>query len=371
MKVRKLNQSGFTLIELMVALTLSLIMLGGISVIYVSTQKTGRIQDGLQQLNESGRFAIEMLSRDLRMSGYYGCSEDDNPMDDAGPVVNNIGGNYSVFPLSAYEHSTSGANAVWHPDIYSVDENNKLTADGPPPVTNSDMIIVRMASLLQEDDGDDVVITNNVQSQLDDIVISDSSALSNGDFMMIGNCEQADIFKASDVNGATHTIKHETNVTGGINGNYSNNSDSISNVYDSTANVYKFYAVRYEVKLDPSNNSIPTLFRQVNDQPEEAMIPGVESLQLQYGVDTGGTLAPDTLVQAHEVTNWSAVRTIKVSLLMRTEEEFGYEDFDRNDFPVTVAGNSFLRVGDYLLPKDDDRVRRRVFQTTINVRNST
>lgn len=64
------RQSGVTLIELMIAMVLSLIVLIGVVNIYIVNKKVSRMEDGLSRMQENGRFAMDFLARDLRMAGY-------------------------------------------------------------------------------------------------------------------------------------------------------------------------------------------------------------------------------------------------------------------------------------------------------------
>jgi len=85
---RPKQQSGFTLIEMMVAVGISSFLLLVIMVMFNSTSRSRMLQTSLSGLNESGRFAISVLGRDLRMAGY----KDDNwltgGIDNAIVVVN-------------------------------------------------------------------------------------------------------------------------------------------------------------------------------------------------------------------------------------------------------------------------------------------
>ncbi len=64
------QQHGLTLIELMVALVISLLILAGLFTVYQSNQRGYRLNDGLVRVQESGRFAIDFLSRDVRQAAY-------------------------------------------------------------------------------------------------------------------------------------------------------------------------------------------------------------------------------------------------------------------------------------------------------------
>ena len=63
-----------TLVEIMVALTISLILLAGVMQIFLASKQTYRMQDGMSRLQENARFALHFLDQDLRMAGYHGCS---------------------------------------------------------------------------------------------------------------------------------------------------------------------------------------------------------------------------------------------------------------------------------------------------------
>ena len=61
---------GFTIVELMVALAItSVLALGAVSFL-ASATKANRVQSALSGLNLSGRFGLDQLARDIRMSGY-------------------------------------------------------------------------------------------------------------------------------------------------------------------------------------------------------------------------------------------------------------------------------------------------------------
>jgi type IV pilus assembly protein PilW len=66
-------QKGFTLIEIMIALLVGAFLLVGILQIFLSSRQTYQMQENLSRLQENGRFAMDMVARDIRMAGYWGC----------------------------------------------------------------------------------------------------------------------------------------------------------------------------------------------------------------------------------------------------------------------------------------------------------
>jgi len=67
------KQSGFSLLEVMIALLIGLFLLGGVLQLFSDAQQTFRMQSNLARLQENGRFALDFLEHDVRMAGYWGC----------------------------------------------------------------------------------------------------------------------------------------------------------------------------------------------------------------------------------------------------------------------------------------------------------
>ena len=68
------RQAGVGLVEIMVAVTLSLILMAGLVQVYTGNKQTYRIQEALSRVQENGRFALDFITRDLRSAGFLGCA---------------------------------------------------------------------------------------------------------------------------------------------------------------------------------------------------------------------------------------------------------------------------------------------------------
>ena len=75
MRERRMNKRGVTLIELLVALVIAAVVIAGIYRMFISQTKTYAIQDQVVEVQQSIRGAMEILLRDLRMTGF----DEDNP----------------------------------------------------------------------------------------------------------------------------------------------------------------------------------------------------------------------------------------------------------------------------------------------------
>jgi prepilin-type N-terminal cleavage/methylation domain-containing protein len=71
MRIRSiLNKKGVTLIELLVVMVIAVIVMAGMYRVFISQTKTYAIQDQVIEVQQSVRGAMEILLRDLRMTGF-------------------------------------------------------------------------------------------------------------------------------------------------------------------------------------------------------------------------------------------------------------------------------------------------------------
>ena len=63
------SQAGFTLLELLISLSLGMLLLTGIGTIYVGSNQTYRVQEENARIQENGRYALEIIGRNIRQAG--------------------------------------------------------------------------------------------------------------------------------------------------------------------------------------------------------------------------------------------------------------------------------------------------------------
>jgi prepilin-type N-terminal cleavage/methylation domain-containing protein len=87
--LHNINRSrGFTIIELMITLAITSVLILGSVTFLVSARKSNQVQSALSGLNTSGRFGLEQISRDIRMSGYRNSDWTIGPLDDVVSATN-------------------------------------------------------------------------------------------------------------------------------------------------------------------------------------------------------------------------------------------------------------------------------------------
>ena len=174
------NKKGITLIELLVALVISAITIAGIYKIFISQTKLYRVQDEVVEVQQSVRGAMEILLRDLRMTGF----DDDNanskytvPPYDPITVVNPIVTRGDNFITVSYEYfdRTVGSLGEYqlHTVAYALDGSSSLvrTRTVTKPNKTSD---TRSESLLPNVTG--LNFTYGVDENDDDVLDSWVSA---------------------------------------------------------------------------------------------------------------------------------------------------------------------------------------------------
>jgi type IV pilus assembly protein PilW len=78
-RMRRGEQRGVTLVELLVALTVSLVLVLAAITLYTTTSSSQRSLDQLSEANESGAFALRTLGRDLANAGFYPTVRGEDP----------------------------------------------------------------------------------------------------------------------------------------------------------------------------------------------------------------------------------------------------------------------------------------------------
>ena len=323
LQLQRSRQTGFSLVEIMVAMVLSLILLGGVLQIFASTRTSYRVHDSVSQMQETGRFSMEMMTRDIRMADFWGCA------DGIGKVTNGLdpggGAGYIDFTLGGLG-GIEGAAGV------------------------PDSLVLRGGY----GTGINVESPFGPQSSAN-IKVAAGNGFAVGDILLVSDCTVADIFQLTsgqlDGNG---TLVHNTGATV-TPGNLSPvtctgaNAHCLSKVYDQNAVVFRPQQITYSVGVGVSGE-----FALLRNGQE--MIDGVEDLQILYGEDTDGSGAANRYVNATQVTDMEAVVSVRIALVTRSVQ-----------INVATAGQNYSVMGTNKASADT-RLRQ-VYTATVGVRN--
>ena len=386
MTTRRYYQRGLTLLELLVAITLGLAVITGTIQIYLSTSQTYRTQEALSRIQENGRYALEVLTREIRMATYTGCPPAPGQL--FANVLNNPGNNWwsdlGTFRVREFQQASLQG--------FSGGDSFPARSDGTSStqrVAGTEALIViggsnRSYSIVDHDP--DPVNSRFTLNNLQD--------LQTGNIFLVCDSNQISIAQVTDTP-AGNTFKHEE--TGSAPGNCTALlgspdpaailaagddpnaidicADAVQYTFGSNAILTRLtplaYYIGHSTAKDDDDTPLSTsLFRiRAPGNPQE-LIEHVDDMRVLYGVDTG---PPDEqindYVEAADVTDWRNVLSLRLDLLLasppgiRVINEaqtvfFPPEGFDSNDDLVSGIPLDF----------DDGRLRQ-AFSTTIGLRN--
>ena len=281
-RMKTTQEHGFTLVELLVALTIGLLITLVVTQAYLSGLGTQRDQTSLTRAQEASRFAFDALSKAIRRAGYKNPKATGLGFCDSPTVVRLVAGN----------------------DMASIDPTAaNLTGSTVTVLNTSDAVRVRYF-------GEGNTVTNTADGTISD-------------------CQGTAV--------APNALVEET----------------------------------YFVAADANNGNEPTLFCYSSASAANgnvALVPGVESLQMLFGVDTDSDGSINGYVTATNITNTNNVRSIMISMVTRTPDANAVNrsaqsvnHFDSH-YPATGdAGNTFNAPA-------DGRMRQHSV-TTIALRN--
>lgn len=314
------RQTGITLVEILIALTIGTFLIGGILQTFISSKQIYRVQEGLSRLQENARFAMEFISHDMRMADYFGCFTTG-----VGGIVNNL--------------NFAGNPAAFNYSLGAITGTQGLVNGGNSALDASDSITIRGAS------GSGILLTTASVFATDPLTAT-AHGLNANDLIFVTDCNNADIFQASAV--TANTISHNTPGTPG------NTTAILSDTYSTDAQLYQVSTIKYDIQNGAGGRS--ALFRQIDGAAATELVEGIENIQILYGENTDTDSSPNYYVPADNVVNMANVVSIQISLLVSSSDD-----------NLTTQPLAFTYNGATTTPAD--RRIRRVFTSTIALRN--
>src|SRR5690606_25113856 len=71
-RTARASSRGMTIVELLVAMVIGLFMVGATYSMYLAYQRAYTVTDQVSRMAESGRFALHLVSSDIRLAGFFG-----------------------------------------------------------------------------------------------------------------------------------------------------------------------------------------------------------------------------------------------------------------------------------------------------------
>ncbi len=317
-----MKQHGLTMIELMIALVIGAILLVGAISVYSNSRATYRLNESMARLQENARFAMTQMEPDLRLASYWGLNNRADTIgrrkgqaDQLGAIASDCADRWYI----DVERPVEGANGTNAPYAGCIAAGNYQPG--------SDILVVRHAS------AEPLTVLDNDRLHL-------QSDRTRGTLFVGGLIPPG--FAPPPIS-TTHAL---------------------------LASAY------YIAPTSPTLGNIPSLRKRTLVRGpalrDEEVIPGVEDMQVQYGIDvdavgTPGYGAVDRYVNAdNSLLDETApgydpdtrIIAIRLWLLLRTEQaEQGHTD---------TSGYQFA---DRVIAPPNDGFRRLLVSKTIQLRN--
>lgn len=338
------RQTGFSLVELMVAMTIGFIVVGAVGYLYIGSRGAFRTTDNMSRMQESARYALDLMAREVRMAGYRGCASSSgsflNVLNNSTDAAYNFGE-----ALAGYD----AAGGAWSPVL----PTGTGGLAGLGILAGTDAIMLRGAF------GIGASVTQQPGNTSADLKVTIPNDLQIDDIVMVSDCTNATVFQITNKNlpatGTGHNVVHNTGGTA-LPGNSSND---LGHNYVN-GEITKMQSKTYFIASGA--NGSPALWEYNNYRPVVAgsnpaeLVGGVENMQIEYGLDTNADRAVDSYVAAGAVANWNQVVAVRISLLMASPD---------NNVVTSQQTYNYNKVA---VPAGDRRMYQ-TFTTTIGIRN--
>ncbi len=308
------RQRGFTLVELLVTITLGLLVIAGIGQIYSAAKHSYDIQSSLARLQDTGRYAVDAITQDVRRAGYWGLTN----MRAAAP-------NGAVAPNGTCATGDTTWGSMVTEGIFGFNDGNGYACITNRLANSGDILAVRYA------DPNPATAT--------------AAAIAAAPQRLYIRTAPAPI---------------QTNLAQG------NPAGGAAAIFSDHAVIAHAYYVRNFSGSISCAGSVPELVQvslDGNGQPaRQGLVLGVERLQFQFGIDINGDRSVNQYVNANAVAvavgNWNNVVSVRFWILVRDEcPEAGY-----------VNNNTYV-MGDVPNFQPNDNYRRQLFTSTVALRN--
>jgi len=366
--------TGFSLIELMVALLLGLLLTAGMIQLFSSSRLTFQTSDGLARVQENGRFAMELLKRDLRSAGERGfcagrldirnhlrpsCSGGGQDFFDPRRAVvgwefdgTGFGDEYSI-PESLAPSGASDSD--WSSSAESGSSLPGLLSQRVAP--GSDVLVVRRLEPVPGVTGS--TTANNPPGNAAIALDGGGHGIPQNSLILVTNCSNgADLFQNTTSPNANSMRRGVGQCSSPGPGNVPPGGNSWSTSYDDSMQAFRVSVVGYYIGFNATSGR-PGLYRLdmsrgTNPPQEEELVEGAENMQLLYGFSraapNGDGQSVNDWLTADEVPadGWEQVIAVRIGFIVRSPELADNDQtaqvFEVTGTDVTAQGDGRLRV---------------------------
>ena len=307
--------SGLSLVELLVALAISLLVLFALTNVFIATKANTRLQGGMSRINENTQVAADALARDIRLIAHIGC-----------PALGEVSRGFRRLSRDSID-DTGGANsfAMTPTSVVRV-----FPADGTLPGTalaGSPVIDVTHAAsagshLLAPTTSRRVAPNSTIATSL--LLRSDPgirmpavSDTNSYPTAVISDCATAETFQVVGVNAANTAWRVDP-------------FNLLRTLYSTDARVMPVTRTQYFVgnHVRPGDErSTRAIFKRTmladgyNWNPiPQPLVHDIDSMAITMELDTDGSFASDSSVASTAAFNPSQVVGLTINLILKTPD---------------------------------------------------
>ncbi len=375
--IKHKHASGLSLIELMVAISLGLLLTLGILYLFNTSKVTFNTNEALARVQENGRFAVEVLKRDIRDAGTHGfcsgrlpitthldvCSIGINSIFDP---VRTLGG-WEFDGTGNGDEYTLGDAGGWSSSINGVTTLPGYLAGRV--AAGSDVLLIRKLEVLPGLTGTDPSATGASDATMD---LNSAHGLRENSLVLVTDCSFSDLFHNTTAPTADEFSKSGGSCSSVGPGNRTSAIDW-SVFHSDGLQMFEVQIFAYYIGTDADGE--PGLYRLdlsrgISGAEEAELVRGAETFQVLYGFSSaapaGDGESIDFWVTADDVPadGWDQVLAVWVGLSVVSEDR---ADGDNSNVTFTdLVGVPGTGV-DIEIPGDGSL--RQPFSATIALRN--
>ena len=305
--------AGFTLIELMIAMILGLVVIAGVTSVFLAGQQSFRTNNALADVQDGSRIAFELMARDIRSAGLSSCDSSN------GRIANVLnGGNTNWYadwgnPVHGYFDGSTDDPAI-----------SGITGVGAPVAPFPSLHIISAGSI------DATVSTTPSDTAANLKINKPTGNIQPGDIIIIctltGPQPHTSIAQITNYNSQNITVVHNTgkfspgNCSKGLDYPTNCGANGSTNL-EPNSPIAKLSAADWYIGTNAAGG--PSLYRLTVKNsaditgstsgtgiPQE-MVRNVRDMQITY-LQQPNT----TFVTADAVTDWSVVTAVRVTLTL-------------------------------------------------------
>ena len=314
----RVRQGGLSLIELMIALLLGIVLTFAAVNLFLRSKISYLEDEEYGRLQENGRYALRLVGRELSMAGFLG------------GVFRGENVTTTLTGTTCFDYLLDTAVPFEH--------HNDVTVDGVG-VPNEPVIADTCRTTGKHQAGTDMLVSRRT---------ADRAHVLEGTLDPDLSIDNSDIYLRKQEYNVSLTL-----VTGDP-----GQVDYSGKVVDVWEYDPQILFIRNWSRQD--GDAVPALCRKrLPSLTTECLVEGVENMQLEFGIDDDGDFQADRFDPAPTSNEMESAVAARIYLLLRSVN------------PVTGYTNDrSFTLGSTPVPAADDSYYRRVFQTTVLLRNS-